>query len=51
MRSTTAFWSGVAVVVGTHTMMLVRIMPEDIQKYHALLNLAAAGLIVYGASE
>jgi len=49
MRSSLAFYSGVAVVVGTHTWMLTEKMPPSIQQYHAITNLVAAALILYGA--
>jgi hypothetical protein len=48
MRSPIAFYSGVGIVVATHTFMLVQLMPSSQQTYHAYLNLAAAGLILYG---
>jgi hypothetical protein len=39
---------GLAVIVGTHVWMLNDLMPPDVQKYHAWVNLAAAGLVAYG---
>jgi hypothetical protein len=39
---------GLSVVVGTHVWMLNELMPPEVQQYHALGNLAAAGLIAYG---
>lgn len=43
-----AVYSGLAVVVGTHVWMLNDIMPKAMQRFHALSNLSAAALIVYG---
>ena len=40
--------AGLAVIVGTHVWMLNDLMPPDVQKYHAWMNLAAAGLVAYG---
>ena len=48
MKSPAAFYTGLGIVAATHTYMLVQLMPEAQQKYHAYLNLAAAGLILYG---
>ena len=48
MKSPVAFYSGVGIVVATHTYMLVQLMPQAQQIYHAYLNLAGAGLILYG---
>ena len=39
---------GLAVIVGTHLWLLNDLMPPGVQKYHALGNLAAAGLVAYG---
>ena len=39
---------GLGVVVGTHLWMLNELMPPEIQRYHAFINLAAAGSIAYG---
>jgi len=39
---------GLAVVTGTHLWMLNDLMPPAMQRYHALINLAAAGSIAYG---
>ena len=39
---------GLAVVVTTHIMMLNELMPPEAQRNHALMNLAAAGVIAYG---
>ena len=33
---------------GTHLWMLNDLMPPAMQRYHALINLAAAGSIAYG---
>ena len=51
MRSSIAFYSGVGLVVATHSFMLVKLMPQSQQTYHAYLNLAAAGLILYGGMD
>ena len=40
--------AGLAVIVGTHVWMLNDLMPPDVQKYHAWMNLAAAGTVAYG---
>ena len=48
MRSPIAFYSGVGIIVATHTYMLVQLMPSSQQTYHAYLNLGAVGLILYG---
>ena len=45
-----AVYTGLAVVVGTHVWMLNQIMPKSMQEFHALTNLSAAALIVYGIS-
>ena len=42
-----AFIAGVSIVTGTHLWLLQGTLPEAIMKQHALLNLAAAGLIVW----
>mgnify|MGYP003655461704 CR=1 FL=1 len=47
--NTTALYSGLAIVVGTHAYMLYAGMPESQHTAHALINLGAAGLIYYGA--
>jgi hypothetical protein len=39
---------GLVIVVATHVMMLNELMPPEVQRNHALLNLAAAGAIAYG---
>lgn len=49
MRSALAFYSGVGIVVATHTYMLVDLLPASQMTYHAYINLAGAGLILYGA--
>jgi len=49
MRSALAFYSGVTLVIGTHTYMLVESLPKSFMEYHAITNLVAAGLILYGA--
>jgi len=40
------FYGGVGVVVGSHLYMLTQ-SPTDEQKYHALINLGAVGVILY----
>jgi hypothetical protein len=42
-----AFWGGVAVVALTHVYMLVASLPESQMMAHAIINLVAAGAIVY----
>jgi len=39
---------GLGVVVSTHVYMLNAVLPESFHTYHAVGNLAAAGLIMYG---
>ena len=46
--NTTALYSGLAIVVGTHVYMLYAGLPESQHMPHAVLNLGAAGLIYYG---
>jgi hypothetical protein len=43
-----AVGAGVVVVVGTHIYLLNNSLPDSVKQQHAILNLAAAGLIVYG---
>ena len=43
-----AVGGGVVIVVGTHIYLLNNSLPDSIKQEHAFLNLAAAGLIVYG---
>jgi hypothetical protein len=45
-----SFYTGVSVVTATHLWMLSATLPDAVKNQHALINLAAAGLIVYGAS-
>ncbi len=45
------FWIGVAIVVLTHVYMLFGGLPASMMMGHALLNIVAAGLIVYGRKE
>ena len=42
------FWVGVGIVVATHIYMLIAGLPQSQMMGHALLNLVAVGLIVYG---
>jgi len=42
-----AFITGVSIVTGTHVWLLQGTLPEAIMKQHAIINLAAAGLIVW----
>ena len=42
------FWVGVGIVVATHLYMLVAGLPQSQMMGHAILNLVAAGLVVYG---
>jgi hypothetical protein len=47
-----ALYTGLAIVVGSHLWLIADAMrlamPPAVQKYHAIGNLAAAGLITYG---
>jgi len=43
----TARYTGLAIVIGTHLYMLNNMLPEDLMKQHSLINLTAAGLIIY----
>ena len=47
---TWAFGTGLAVVVGTHVYMLNNSLPEGLKQQHALLNLGAAGLMLWSVS-
>lgn len=42
-------WLGLAIIILTHLYMLFYGMPSSSMKMHAYLNLAAAGLIIYGS--
>ncbi len=42
------FWVGAGIVILTHVYMLVAGLPQSQMMGHAILNLVAAGLIVYG---
>ena len=47
-------WSvgvGLSVVVVTHVYLLNNMLPPELHTQHALLNLGAAGLIVYGSMD
>ena len=46
-----SIYAGLTIVVGTHVFMLMKAMPTEQQRAHAIINLAAAGLIVYGYSS
>jgi hypothetical protein len=41
------FWVGVAIVVLTHIYLLFASLPTNQVMGHAILNLVAAGLIIY----
>lgn len=41
-------WGGVVVVVATHVYMLASGLPEEQMTAHAVVNLIAAGAVVYG---
>ena len=45
-----SFYSGVGVVVATHLWLFSASLSDTIKNQHALINLVAAGLIVYGVS-
>jgi len=49
MKSPIAFWTGTSIVVGTHLWLIAQMMPASVQKYHAVGNLAASALIIYGS--
>ena len=49
MNSPIAFYGGLTIVFGTHIYMLMETMPSDYHTPHAIINLVAGGLIVYGA--
>ena len=42
------FWIGVGIVILTHLYMVIAGLPQSQMMGHALLNLVAAGLVVYG---
>lgn len=41
------FWIGLLIVIGTHLYMLVLGLPVNQAVPHAIINLVAAGLLVY----
>lgn len=50
----TSFYTGMAIVVGTHVAMLPDYVPMDTYEHrrnHALFNLLGAGLIFYGTLD
>ena len=49
--NTIAFGLGMTVIIGSHVYMLNAKMPDDMQRNHALLDLGAAGLILYSVSS
>jgi hypothetical protein len=51
MKSPYAYWTGVGIVVATHAYMLGVDMPKSMNKYHAYLNIGAAGLLIYGGMD
>ena len=42
------FWVGVGIVALTHLYMLLAGLPSSMVMGHAVLNLVAAGLLIYG---
>ena len=42
------FWVGVGIVALTHLYMLLAGLPSSMMMAHALLNLVAVGLIMFG---
>jgi len=44
---TSARYTGLTVIIGTHVYMLNNMLPESVMKQHAILNLLSAGLIIY----
>jgi len=44
---TIARYTGFTIVYGTHIYMINNLMPEDMRKQHAYLNLLGATLILY----
>lgn len=49
MKKKSLVWIGALVVVVTHIYMLVAGLPASQMMAHAVINLVAAGLIVFGA--
>jgi len=47
MTKKISFWVGIVLVVATHIYMLLSGLPESQMSAHAVLNLVAAGLIVF----
>jgi hypothetical protein len=43
-----SFWIGTSLVVATHVYMLVSGLPQSQMMGHAIINLIAAALIVFG---
>jgi hypothetical protein len=39
---------GLSVITATHIMMLNEVMPAEVQRNHALINLAAVATVTYG---
>ncbi|MCX6714234.1 MAG: hypothetical protein NTX72_00265 [Candidatus Uhrbacteria bacterium] len=44
-----AFWIGIIIVVGSHISMLVMGMPAAQVIPHAVINIVAAGLMIFGS--
>ncbi len=46
-----SFWIGAVIVLATHIYMLVAGLPDSQMMGHAILNLVAAVLIIFGWSK
>ena len=44
---TSARYVGLGSVIATHLYLLQNSLPDEIRKQHSVINLAAAGLIIY----
>lgn len=41
------FWGGVAIVIGTHAMLIRDGLPQALVQQHAMLNLGAGAVIIW----
>jgi hypothetical protein len=44
-----SFWIGIIIVVGTHISMMTSGMPVAMVIPHSVINIVAAGLIIFGS--
>ena len=43
----TARYTGLATIISTHLYMLNNMLPEEVMRQHAMINLLSAGFIIY----